>query len=412
MAVGGIATFAAFVIFNFLVHGLYLTDDPWLNGHPVTAFVIANFVGMVISYRLSRYWTFKHRPPQHADGGRTAYFVINTVTMLIPMACLWISRNVLGLDDAVSDNLAGVVIGALLGQAARFYLFREYVFQKPEPAAPAGLHALAGGTDDLRQPRAPQTRPRVAELSQEVPEQRQAEPHHVVVVALDAGDEGAAEAVDGERAGHVQRLAGGDVVVDLVVGQVGEVDHRGRRRGRDAVGGRVVQRVPGVQHARPPAHRPPPRPGGRRRRRACRAPRRRARAPSRSRAPGRRPAGRRGRPPPRTSARPAGARARPGGGRRPGTRRRPDTMTTGSTPAARRVARRAGDAEARGRARSQAGHGLPERVEPGRAEVERLGVELLEVERRRRGGPSPRRGTPARSARPTLYAGAWPGQPR
>ncbi len=31
MAVGGIATFAAFVIFNFLAHGLYLTDDPWLT---------------------------------------------------------------------------------------------------------------------------------------------------------------------------------------------------------------------------------------------------------------------------------------------------------------------------------------------------------------------------------------------
>jgi putative flippase GtrA len=134
MAVGGIATFAAFAIFNFLVHGFYVTEDPWLNGHPVTAFVIANFVGMMISYRLSRYWTFKHRPPQHADGGRTAYLVINTATMLIPMACLWLSRNVLGLDDAVSDNLSGMVIGALLGQAARFYLFREYVFQKPEPA--------------------------------------------------------------------------------------------------------------------------------------------------------------------------------------------------------------------------------------------------------------------------------------
>ncbi len=148
MAVGGIATFAAFVIFNFLVHGIYLTDDPWLNGHPVTAFVIANFVGMVISYRLSRYWTFKHRPPQHADGGRTAYFVINTVTMLIPMACLWISRNVLGLDDAVSDNLAGMVIGALLGQVARFYLFREYVFQKPVHLdIPAFMH-WDGGEDE------------------------------------------------------------------------------------------------------------------------------------------------------------------------------------------------------------------------------------------------------------------------
>jgi putative flippase GtrA len=131
MAVGGISTFAAFLVFNFLAHGLYLTDDPWLNGHPVTAFVIANFVGMVISYRLSRQWTFKHRPPQSADGGRTAFFVINLVTMPIPMVLLWLSRNWLGLDDPLSDNLAGTVIGQLLGQVARFYLFREYVFQKP-----------------------------------------------------------------------------------------------------------------------------------------------------------------------------------------------------------------------------------------------------------------------------------------
>ena len=143
MAVGGIATFAAFLVFNFLVHGLYLTSDPWLSGHPVTAFVLANFVGMVISYRLSRYWTFKHRPPQHADGGRTAYFVINTITMIIPMACLWFSRNVLGLDDPVADNLAGVVIGQLLGQVARFYLFREYVFQKPpDMHLPAFMHSI------------------------------------------------------------------------------------------------------------------------------------------------------------------------------------------------------------------------------------------------------------------------------
>jgi hypothetical protein len=89
----------------------------------------------------------------------------------------------------------------------------------------------------------------VAELNQELPEEGQAEPHHVVVVALDAGDESAPEAIDGERAGHVERLAGGDVRIDLVVGQVGEVDHRGRRRGRDAAGSQVAERVTGVQHA-------------------------------------------------------------------------------------------------------------------------------------------------------------------
>jgi putative flippase GtrA len=150
MAVGGISTFAAFLVFNFLVHGLYLTGDPWLNGHPVTAFVIANFVGMVISYRLSRAWTFKHRPPQHADGGRTAFFVINVVTMTIPMACLWISRNVLGLDDPLSDNLAGTVIGQLLGQVARFYLFREYVFQKPMPLDIPHLLHWGDSDEDVR----------------------------------------------------------------------------------------------------------------------------------------------------------------------------------------------------------------------------------------------------------------------
>jgi len=161
MAVGGIATFVAFVIFNFLVHGFYVTDDPWLPGHPVTAFVIANFVGMLISYRLSRYWTFKHRPPKHADGGRTAYFVINSATMLIPMACLWISRNVFDLDDPFSDNLAGVVIGSLLGQVARFYLFREYVFQMPEAANISHFMHWAEGREEPDESIDPSTSGRV-----------------------------------------------------------------------------------------------------------------------------------------------------------------------------------------------------------------------------------------------------------
>jgi hypothetical protein len=51
--------------------------------------------------------------------------------MLIPVACLWLSRNTLGLDDPVSDNLAANVVGLFLGLVARFYLFRTLVFQRP-----------------------------------------------------------------------------------------------------------------------------------------------------------------------------------------------------------------------------------------------------------------------------------------
>jgi putative flippase GtrA len=131
MVTGGLSTIASFLVFNFLVHGLYLTGHPWLEAQPILAFVLANVVGMLVSYRLSRHWTFQHRPPVHPDGGRTAFFAINVITMPLAIACLWLSRHVLHLTDPLSDNLAGNVVGQLIGQAARFYLFRRYVFRTP-----------------------------------------------------------------------------------------------------------------------------------------------------------------------------------------------------------------------------------------------------------------------------------------
>jgi putative flippase GtrA len=131
LAVGGIATIVAFVIFNFLVHGFNTEHKALLDGHPYLGYVIANTVGMVISFRGSKTWVFKDRPPRSADGGRTAFIVINLVTMLIPIACLWLSRNAFGLDDPWSDNVSANVIGLFLGLVARFYLFRTLVFKRP-----------------------------------------------------------------------------------------------------------------------------------------------------------------------------------------------------------------------------------------------------------------------------------------
>ena len=87
--------------------------------------MIANTVGMVISYRGSRNWAFRDRPPGTPTAAATAFVVINLATMALPIGCLWFSRNVLGLDDPLSDNISANVIGLLLGQVARFYLFRD-----------------------------------------------------------------------------------------------------------------------------------------------------------------------------------------------------------------------------------------------------------------------------------------------
>ena len=62
-------------------------------------------------------------------------------------------------------------------------------------------------------------------------------------------DEGGAESIEGERARDAQRLAGGDVGVDLGVGGRAEV-HTGRADGfRPRAGGRVDHAVPGEQGA-------------------------------------------------------------------------------------------------------------------------------------------------------------------
>ncbi|CUR57103.1 GtrA family protein (fragment) [metagenome] len=139
LAVGGVATLVALFLFNLLVHGNWAVSEPPLRDHAVLAYVLANSVGMVVSYRGSRHWAFKHRETTYADGGRTAYILINLATMSLPVGCLWFSRTVLGLDDPWADNLSANVIGLSLGMVARFYLFRTVVFSQLRDAAPPGV---------------------------------------------------------------------------------------------------------------------------------------------------------------------------------------------------------------------------------------------------------------------------------
>jgi putative flippase GtrA len=130
LAVGLLATIVALIIFNLLVHGFNTANFAPLNKEPELAYAIANAVGMLISYRGTKDWAFRDREARHADGGVLAFVIINLLTMTIPIACLWISRNGFGLDDPLSDNVSANVIGLLLANIARFFLFRTYVFQK------------------------------------------------------------------------------------------------------------------------------------------------------------------------------------------------------------------------------------------------------------------------------------------
>ena len=134
LAVGGVATAVALVLFNLLVHGFFGSVPGPMHDMPLTAYILANCVGMVVSYRGSRSWAFRHREPVGAAGGRVSFFVINSVTMGIPVLCLAASRYLLDLDSPLADNIAANVVGLALGTAARFWAFRRFVFLHPRAA--------------------------------------------------------------------------------------------------------------------------------------------------------------------------------------------------------------------------------------------------------------------------------------
>jgi putative flippase GtrA len=134
LAVGGVATLVALVLFNALVHGFFGHPPGPMNEKPLTAFLVANLVGMLVSYRGSRSWAFRHREVVGAAGGRVAFFVISFLTMGIPLLCLAASRYLLRLDNAIADNVSANVIGLGLGTAARFWAFRRFVFLHPRQA--------------------------------------------------------------------------------------------------------------------------------------------------------------------------------------------------------------------------------------------------------------------------------------
>ena len=125
---GTLASLVAFVLFNWLLHWGTGLDEPLLHDHAVLAFLAANITSIALTYYLSKVWVFRDRDAVGFANGKVTFVVISLVTLTIPTACLTFSRNVLGLESALADNLAANVIGLFLGFVARFALYRTLVF--------------------------------------------------------------------------------------------------------------------------------------------------------------------------------------------------------------------------------------------------------------------------------------------
>jgi putative flippase GtrA len=135
LLVGGLATALSVVGFNVLAHGFLWGDAP-MGSQPVTAYVVANLVAGVVAYIGLLLFAFRDRDVANHATGLVRFFGLGALTMAIPVLCLWTSRNVLGLETALADNLAANVIGLGLGAGTRFWVFRRYVFEDVSAGEP------------------------------------------------------------------------------------------------------------------------------------------------------------------------------------------------------------------------------------------------------------------------------------
>ncbi len=199
-AVNVVATVVAVFLFNALVHGVPGMYAPGpLHGFPLATYFIANTVGMLISFYGSRRYAFRHRMPTGPGGGLVNYAIINFVSFVIPMACLWVTRNVFDWSSVFADNVAANVVGAVLAMLVRFWAFRRFVFKRHAVEFHGEKGTVVFGSAQLDST-LPELGPDEAELLEHQPQQRKADPHHVVGVTGHARHEWSSQPVEGEPA--------------------------------------------------------------------------------------------------------------------------------------------------------------------------------------------------------------------
>jgi len=147
-AVGAVGLVVDIALFNLLRATVFAPEV--LHEGPLLAKVVSTTVAIACNWIGNRYWTFRaHRGRQLLREG-VEFAAVSVGGMLIGLACLWISRYVLGFDSLLADNIASNVVGLGLGTLFRFTLYRMWVFAPhrgdrapalfPEP----GSHGSAG----------------------------------------------------------------------------------------------------------------------------------------------------------------------------------------------------------------------------------------------------------------------------
>ncbi|WP_329090377.1 MULTISPECIES: GtrA family protein [unclassified Streptosporangium] len=114
-----------------------------LDQGPLSSKVIATIVAATLAYIGNRYWTFRHREQSGLAREYFLFFVLNGIGLLISLLMLGFVTYTLGLQDALSYNIA-LIVSTGLGTLFRFWSYKKWVFLPGTP--PDGPAETVPGT--------------------------------------------------------------------------------------------------------------------------------------------------------------------------------------------------------------------------------------------------------------------------
>lgn len=139
-AIGAVAWVIDTLVFNACLSG---------GTNRYLAAVISTTVSATVAFVGNRYWTWRDRAGSSLHREYILYAFFNVIGLLISLACLFFSHEILGawqpqvFHTQFADTVAKNGFGLLLGTIFRFWAYRRYVFAtvrvpSAEPAQPAG----------------------------------------------------------------------------------------------------------------------------------------------------------------------------------------------------------------------------------------------------------------------------------
>jgi putative flippase GtrA len=112
---------------------------------PVGAKAVSSVLAVGVAFAGSRWWTWPDRSGPGLARQSALFVLFSALGAGLQLLCLVVSREVLGLRDAVSDNVSANVVGMALATAFRFWTFRTFVFA-PDVSGRGDLRPAGGGT--------------------------------------------------------------------------------------------------------------------------------------------------------------------------------------------------------------------------------------------------------------------------